>query len=66
MIPPSQWDELQLKAWSWLRDESLQGHVQFEVECDLVQYENKIETTEEIHKLNLLGENILEGVQKPS
>jgi hypothetical protein len=66
MIPPLQWDELHLKAWSWLTYEPLQGHVQFEVECDLVRYENKVETTEKIHRLNLLGENILEGVQKPS
>jgi hypothetical protein len=36
------------------------------VECDLVRHENKIETIEEIHRLNLLGENILEGVKKPS
>jgi hypothetical protein len=56
MIPPLQWDELHMKVWSWLRDELLKGHVQFEVECDLVRYENKAETIEEIHKLNLLGE----------
>jgi hypothetical protein len=36
------------------------------VEGDLVRYENKAETTKEIHKLNLLGENISKGVQKPS
>jgi hypothetical protein len=40
--------------------------VQFELECDLVPYENKVETTKGIHMLNLLGENNLEGVQKPS
>jgi hypothetical protein len=39
-----------------------QGHVQFEVECDLVQYDNKVETIERIHLLNLLGENSFEGV----
>jgi hypothetical protein len=32
---------------------------------DPVQYENKVETTEGIHSLNLLGENSHEGVQKP-
>ncbi len=32
----------------------------------LVQCENKIKTTKGIHLLNLLGENNLEGVQKPS
>jgi hypothetical protein len=43
-----------------------QGHVQFGVECDLVQYENKVGTIEEIRLLNLQGENNPEGVQKPS
>jgi hypothetical protein len=36
------------------------------VEFDLVQYENKIETTKVIHSLNLLGENSPEDVQKSS
>jgi hypothetical protein len=40
--------------------------VQFEVECDLSQYENKVEIIEGIHLLNLLSENNLEGVKKPS
>jgi hypothetical protein len=31
--------------------------MQFGVECGLVQYENKVETTEGIHLLNLQGEN---------
>jgi hypothetical protein len=66
MIPPLHWDELHLKAWSRLKDELFQGHVQFEVKCDLVLYENKVKTIEKIHKLNLLVENILKGVQQPS
>jgi hypothetical protein len=37
--------------------------VQFEVECDLVQYEIKAKTTEGIHWLNLLSENNFEGVE---
>jgi hypothetical protein len=36
------------------------------MECDHVQYENKVETIERIHSLNLLGENSFENVQKPS
>jgi hypothetical protein len=36
------------------------------VECDLYQYENKAKIIEGIHLLNLLGENKLNGVQKPS
>jgi len=49
MLPPLQWDELHLMAWSWLRSEPLQRHVQFGVECDLVQYENKVGTIKGIH-----------------
>ncbi len=66
MFLSQQWDELHLKAWSWLRGMSFQGHVQFELECGLVQYENKVETIEGIHLLNLQNEHNLEGVQKPS
>jgi hypothetical protein len=43
-----------------------EGHVQFDVECDLMQYENKVETFAKIHSQNLLREKNLEGVQKPS
>jgi hypothetical protein len=66
MFPPLQWDEFHLKAWSWLRGGLLQGRMQFGVECDLVQYENKDGTIEGIHLLNLQGENSPKGVQKPS
>jgi hypothetical protein len=38
--------------------------MQFEVECDFVWYENKVEITKGIHSLNLFGEKNLEGVQK--
>jgi hypothetical protein len=31
-----------------------------------MQYENKVETIEGIHLLNLLGENNPKGVKKPS
>jgi hypothetical protein len=37
--------------------------MQFEVECDFVQYENKVEIIEGLHLLNLLGENSLKGVK---
>jgi hypothetical protein len=40
-------------------------HVQFGVECDLVQYENKFGIIERIHSLNFQGENSPKGVQKP-
>jgi len=33
MFPPQQWDKLHLKAWSWLKDELLQGYVKFYVGC---------------------------------
>ncbi len=36
------------------------------MECDLVQYEKKVETIAKIHSHNLLGENNLEYFQKPS
>jgi hypothetical protein len=36
------------------------------VECDHVEYENKVEKIEGIHSLNLLGESNFESVQKPS
>jgi hypothetical protein len=36
------------------------------VECDPVQYENKIGTIEGIHLFQLQNENNFEGVQKPS
>jgi hypothetical protein len=51
-----------MKVWSWLRGELLQKHVQFGVECDPVQYENKVKTIEGIHLLNLQGENSSESV----
>jgi hypothetical protein len=57
MFPPLQWAELYLKAWSWLRIGLFQGYVQFGVECDPMQYDNKIWTTKGIHLLNLQGEN---------
>jgi hypothetical protein len=40
--------------------------MQFEMECDFMQYENKVKTTKGINSPNLLGENIPKGVQKPS
>jgi hypothetical protein len=52
--------------WSWLKGGLLQVHVQFNMECDLVQYEKKVQTIVKIHSQNLLGENNLEKVQKPS
>jgi len=47
-----QWDKLHLRAWSWLKSKVLQAHVQFHAECDLVQYENKVEKLwETIHRI---------------
>jgi len=37
-------------------------YVQFNVECDLVRYENKVEMIVGIHLQNLLGESKLKGV----
>jgi hypothetical protein len=39
--------------------------MQFGVECDLMQYENKFGTIERIQLLNLQGENSPKDVQKP-
>jgi hypothetical protein len=39
--------------------------MQFEVECDFVWDENKVETIEGIHSLCLLDENSFKGVRKP-
>jgi hypothetical protein len=49
LFPLLQWDELHLKVWSWLKGGLPQGYVQFDVEFDLVQYENKVETFIKIH-----------------
>jgi hypothetical protein len=55
-----------MKAWSWLKGELPQGYVQFHMKCDLVRYGNKVETIMKIYTHSLLGENILEDVQKKS
>jgi hypothetical protein len=52
-VSPIAMGRIPLEGLSWLRGESLQGHVQFGVECGPVQYENKIGTTKGIHSLNL-------------
>jgi hypothetical protein len=49
-----------------VKGRSLQKCMQFKVECDLVQYENKVETTNGIHVLNLQSENSPKGVQQTS
>jgi hypothetical protein len=59
-------EQIPFEVGSSLRGGPFQKHVQFKVICDLVRYENKIETTNGIHSLNLLGESNFEGVQKPS
>jgi hypothetical protein len=64
MFPLLQWDKLHLKAWSWLRGEPLQRHVQFGVECHPVQYENKVGTIKGFHLLNVHDETSPKGVQK--
>jgi hypothetical protein len=38
-----------LKFWSWLKGELPQGYMQFDLECDFMQYENKVETIVGIH-----------------
>jgi hypothetical protein len=66
MFLPLQYDELHLKAWSWLRNKLFQRHVRFGVECGLVQYENKVRTLKGIHLVNFQGANNPKGVLKPS
>jgi hypothetical protein len=65
MFPPRQWDKLHLRVWSWFKGEPFQGHVQFDMGCDIAQYDIKVEPTVGIHLQNLLGENSFEGVQTP-
>jgi len=65
-ISPTTMDKLHLRAWSWLRGEALQGHVQFDAKCDLVLYENKVKIIVGNHSHNLISELFFEGVQKPS
>ncbi len=48
-IPLQEWDKFYMRAWSWLKGELPQGHVQFDMKCDLVQYENKVETIVKIY-----------------
>ncbi len=48
-IPLRQWDKLYMRAWSWLKGELPQGHVQFDMKCDLVRYGNKVETIVKIY-----------------
>jgi hypothetical protein len=55
-----------MRALLKLRSRPPQGHVRFDMECDLVQYENKVETIVGIHLWNLLLEVNFEGVQTPS
>jgi hypothetical protein len=42
-----------MNVWSWLKGELPQGHGQFDMECDLVQHEKKVETTMENHKYEI-------------
>jgi len=39
--------------------------MQFDVKCDLMQYDNKIETIVGIHLWNFLDEIVFGGFQKP-
>ncbi len=55
-----------MRPWSWFKSRLPQGHVEFNVEYDLMQYENKVETIMGIHSWNLLNENNFRSVQKPS
>jgi len=66
MFPTLQWDKLPPKVWSWLKGKMFQKHMQFEMECDLMWYENKFETIEGIHSLNFSSENIPNSVKKLS
>jgi hypothetical protein len=38
-----------MKAWSWLKGGLPQGHVQFDMKCDLVRYGNKVEMIVKIY-----------------
>ncbi len=36
------------------------------MECDLLRYDNEVETTMGIHSWNFLGENSFRAIKKPS
>jgi hypothetical protein len=59
MFPLQQWDKFHLKAWSWFKRGSPQGYVQFDMKCDLKQYENKVEIIVGIYSQSFLGEFFL-------
>jgi hypothetical protein len=40
-----------------VKGQAIERTCAFNMECDLVQYENKVEITTRIHSWNLLGEN---------
>ncbi len=65
-FPLWQWDKLHLRVWSWPRSEQPQGYVEFNMECDLVWYESKIETIMGMHSWSFLGESTLKSIQTPS
>jgi hypothetical protein len=65
-FPLWQWGKLHMNVWSWWKGKLPQGYVQFNMECDLMWYENKVEITVGIHLQNLMGENNFGGVQIPS
>jgi hypothetical protein len=66
MFPLYQWNKFHLKVWSWLKGGSPQGYAQSDMECDLKQYESKVETIVGIHLQSFMGVNSFEGVRKPS
>jgi hypothetical protein len=51
-----------LRLWSWLKGGLPQGYMQFDVECDLMRYESKVETIVGFHLQNLLSESNFKGV----
>ncbi len=57
-IPPK--GSVMAKRWATPNTHAIRGGMKF------VQYENKVKTTKGIHLLNLLSENNIENVQKPS
>jgi hypothetical protein len=42
-----------MNVWSWIKRGLPQGHGQIDVEFDLVQHENKVETTMKNHNYEI-------------
>ncbi len=65
MFPPLQWDELHLKAWSWLEEAgSSKDMCNLKWNVTICDMKTKLKTTKGIHSLNLLNVQTIPNVFK--